>query len=510
MATSTLTLQTATAANFDSGWTQTVGNTWTSTSLVLTVTGAGSILLELSARDDDSSGRIYDQVVPWSASGTLTIPMPTPFYGQVRLKGTMVAAGGTVAVAISGELSPSVMDSSGNVQFPGTVVAPNINGQTYSSATKITTMPGSVVQSGGLLRLNGMNRVFANFRKALMRSNIGGGNLRIGLVGDSTIAAMGAVNGGTNVAGCRPRSIGKHFSDMMSSTLGLPGNRDSVFGSGVVSNGADYTTYTAYDPRVVLTGAVGFDSVGGTLGAQPFKFTTTGQVLTFTPDNAFTKIRIYSINNQVTFGSVRVSVGGVDKADIVSSGGTGFLTTTITASGSAVVITALETKTFDLIGIETWDDTKPGISVLEMGWSGSFMSSMAGNANAYSHARALASLNLDCVILKCTTNDCIAPTSKAAYLASLQQFISLQPITCDIFFADLFPSSYQDAKPGVLDGYRDAAVEAGLPVLDLREMYGQSSTEAISTGLAIGAVHPGEIAYATIARMYSERLRPWI
>lgn len=126
MATSTLTLQAATAANFDTGWTQTVGNTWTSTSLVLTVTGAGSIQLTVSLRDDDSTGEVYKQVVPWSASGTLTIPLPTPLYGQIRVKGDVVAAGGTVAVAISGDLG-SVTSSDGTTQFPGpvSIVEPN-------------------------------------------------------------------------------------------------------------------------------------------------------------------------------------------------------------------------------------------------------------------------------------------------------------------------------------------------------------------------------------------------
>lgn len=123
MATSTLTLQAATAANFDTGWTQTVGNTWTSTSLVLTVTGAGSIQITVSLRDDDSSGEVYKQVVPWSASGTLTIPLPTPLYGQIRVKGDVVAAGGTVAVAISGDLG-AVTTSDGTTHFPGAVAAP--------------------------------------------------------------------------------------------------------------------------------------------------------------------------------------------------------------------------------------------------------------------------------------------------------------------------------------------------------------------------------------------------
>ena len=381
---------------------------------------------------------------------------------------------------------------------------------TPSSDGAALVTPYPIVQADGLLKSNGCSVPWANTRKALMRARIGGGNLRIGIVGDSTVTGMGAVTGTTNIVGCRPRSIGKHFSDQMASILGLPGNRDGLFGYGLVSTGSGYVTYTTYDPRVVLSAGIGYDGVGGTLGTGPFKFTTAGQVLTFTPDNAFTKIKIYSLNNQASFGSVRVSVGGVDKADIVSAGGTGFLTTTITASGTAVVITALENKTFDLIGIETWDDTKPGISVLEMGWAGSFISDMASSANAYNHARALASLNLDCVILKCSTNDCIAPTTKAAYKASLQAFLALQPATCDIFFADLFPSSYQDAKPGVLDGYKEAALESGLQVLDLRGIYGNTSAEAIATGLAIGAIHPGEIAYATIAKMYAERLRPWI
>lgn len=103
MATSTLTLQTATAASWDTGWTQSAGDTWAATSLVLTVTDAGSVDLELSCRDDDSTTVLYKQSVPWTASGTLTIPLPTPFYGQIRLRGS-IQAGGTVAVAISGEL----------------------------------------------------------------------------------------------------------------------------------------------------------------------------------------------------------------------------------------------------------------------------------------------------------------------------------------------------------------------------------------------------------------------
>lgn len=135
MATSTLTLQAATAASFDTGWTQTVGNTWTSTSLVLTVTGAGSIQLTVSLRDDDSTGEVYKQVVPWSASGTLTIPLPTPLYGQIRIKGDVVAAGGTVAVAISGDLG-SVTSSDGTIYLPGPVrgASPGLMIQSRGSA----------------------------------------------------------------------------------------------------------------------------------------------------------------------------------------------------------------------------------------------------------------------------------------------------------------------------------------------------------------------------------------
>lgn len=113
MATSTLTLKTATAASWDTGWTQSAGDAWTATSLVLTVTGAGSVDLELSCRDDDSTTVLYKQAVPWTASGTLNIPLPTPFYGQIRLRGS-IQAGGTVAAAISGELPKLTLSSDGS------------------------------------------------------------------------------------------------------------------------------------------------------------------------------------------------------------------------------------------------------------------------------------------------------------------------------------------------------------------------------------------------------------
>lgn len=122
MATSTLTLQTATAASWDTGWTQSAGDAWTSTSLVLTVTGAGSVDLELSCRDDDSTTVLYKQTVPWTASGTLTVPLPTPFYGQIRLRGS-IQAGGTVAVAISGELPKLTRSPDGSLVADGAVVA---------------------------------------------------------------------------------------------------------------------------------------------------------------------------------------------------------------------------------------------------------------------------------------------------------------------------------------------------------------------------------------------------
>lgn len=155
----TLTLQTATAASWDTGWTQSAGDAWTATSLVLRVTGAGSVALELSCRDDDSSTIIYKQVVPWTASGTLTIPLPTPFYGQIRLRGD-VQAGGTVAVAISGDLPAEAAltlspDGSALVADRPVIVSPDR--QTNMSTVLLgssTTSRCIYVQGGGNLSAN--------------------------------------------------------------------------------------------------------------------------------------------------------------------------------------------------------------------------------------------------------------------------------------------------------------------------------------------------------------------
>jgi hypothetical protein len=124
-----LTLQAATAATFDTGWRQAPGNAWTDSSLVLTLTGAGAVLLTLQSRDDDSTNTVYRQEVSWAASGSQTITMPTPFFGQLRLTGEVKAAGGTIAVAISGSFGPSpVTGPNGESVFSGPVVAPQASG----------------------------------------------------------------------------------------------------------------------------------------------------------------------------------------------------------------------------------------------------------------------------------------------------------------------------------------------------------------------------------------------
>ena len=78
---------------------------------------------------------------------------------------------------------------------------------TPSSDGTALVAPSPIVQADGLLKSNGLSVPWANTRKALMRARIGGGNLRIGIVGDSTVTGMGAVTGTTNIVGCRPRSI---------------------------------------------------------------------------------------------------------------------------------------------------------------------------------------------------------------------------------------------------------------------------------------------------------------
>lgn len=407
--------------------------------------------------------------------------------------------------------SISYVDSSGNLKVKVKPLDWSLAQSLSTSSTQLNIYSNGIIQTDGLLQLNGVDRSFNNLRKALSRARIGGGNARIVLVGDSTVTGMGARLGGTEVSACRSKSIGKHMADLSQQTLYLPGNRDSFFGYGVITNGSDYTNYNAYDPRIVLSGAIGYDSVGGTLGAGPFKMTSAGQTLKFTPDNPFTHSRIYSINNQASFGSANVLVDNVFTGNVLSGvGGTGLSIRTIAVSGSSITISALENKTFDLIGIETWNANKPGISILEAGWAGSFMSNMASSANPYNHAKILASLSADCIIIKCSTNDCIAPTSKESYKNSLSTLISLQSSASDIYFADLYPSSYQDGKPTILNDYKNAAKELNIPVLDLRNMFGYLSSTAISNGLAIGTIHPGEISYALIATMIMERLKPWI
>lgn len=374
------------------------------------------------------------------------------------------------------------------------------------------SLAGPLEYADGLSHVGSPSLDLPKWRKALLIAATGGKRARIALVGDSTIAAVGNNGDSTARAGDFDRSIGRYMADFLPSRLGLEVRRDSVWGTQNLTKAQ--VRPGGYDPRVTQTAGVDEDAIN-TVGGRAIKFVNPADEVTFTPgastDSTFI---LHTVGAQASWGAIDVYVDDVLITTISAAAGTGHTVTTVATAGEVL---KLVNKTqgnnqFDLIGIEAYQASARQVQILQMGWSGSKIASHANSSASWRHLPVLATIAPDLVIIKCTTNDSLDTDTAAKreqYLADLTTVVNSAKTYADVIFADCFPSQYSDDDPSILDFYRQCAEGLGLPVIDLRAMFGTTSAQALATGLALGNIHPGEIGYATIGKMYSERISPW-
>lgn len=284
---------------------------------------------------------------------------------------------------------------------------------------KVVAISGVVSGAGfGFVQANGSS---ANVFRKLVAKIGSATRPRLLILGDSTSVGAGAGTNGagtTGLVGSRTVNWPTRLAAMLTG-YGLPATNAGIFSGQSVAS--DSITYSAYDPRLTVTGwAV---SNIGTIGGSVWLSSTNGHTLVFNPGVTFDRFDVYTTTG-TSNGDFTTDIGGGSLGTIsTTAGANGFIKTTVscTRGANTITITKSGTSPVYIVGIVPWDST---VNALEIIQGGRFGGVIANNVNSgspwtASNAALLSAIDADVVLLEMTINDANAGTTGAAYAASL-------------------------------------------------------------------------------------------
>jgi len=342
------------------------------------------------------------------------------------------------------------------------------------------------------------------------------GQLRVGLVGDSTTTGAGAgTSGTTRLVNARQKNVVAALKGIINSR-GVRCIDDSFIGDQFVAGTLGNLAYPSYDPRVAFsfTGLSAMFPNGAfrSLGGVFFYLPAATDSITFTPNQPWDTAVIYSVN--CFAGTAALSInGGASTAGITGDAlitttnisKSSFATKTITkAKGSESlriggVTGALNTGGTPIRGAWLYDSTVPAVNLIGLGEYGLRLSQEYAIS---SFAAAFLSDLYDLVVIDMSINDQNVGGMAALpdYLTALDNtVIAAKASGADVIICT--PNSI-NVNQSTVDAYNAAIINYALVnniyLLDLNAEMGPFAT-ANANSLMSDNLHPTDVGYQSKA-----------
>ena len=371
------------------------------------------------------------------------------------------------------------------------------------------------VDSALFKRTPKLRKLYAAIAKVLS----GQGQCFIGLIDDSTGVGAGAGTGGKGLLNARPGAPLAHLASLLTS-MGIPAAEDSWMGEHLME-AFNSTLMSAYDTRFSVGASATYYTNGAfqTLGGLPFRLSSAGKSVSFTPTNQADTAKIFYANR---FGGTfdTTFAGGASLGTTVATGATtiGSVTKTFTR-GSGALTNSWVSGDNAILGAICYDSTTPRVNLVNLSCYGDKLTSnngYANNTNAdFRGGAALSVLGLDAVIVGMTVN-----SENQDGLAGVDAYkLALIKVCNDVVAAgsDLILSTPHNIgtapqTSGICDAYvaaiREVAAQFDAPLIDLYQRLDSYSTFN-ALGLYFDTLHLTTIGYRAKAQEFARVLNVW-
>jgi lysophospholipase L1-like esterase len=348
-------------------------------------------------------------------------------------------------------------------------------------------------------------------RKALANVRAGLANMRIACCGDSTTAGVRS-NGSTDWVGNKaisyPTLLGAALHAMDSRLVANLGSVTSD--NGTLGHGG---TIPSYDPRVVsganytagtlpAPGGVMITNIAGSLGAA------AAETFTLTPSDSFDSVDVYWYRSP-SVGTFTIDCGAGVLATC-AAGTSGVQKTTVSKAAASGVVNIIRTVLGSvlIIGIDTYLSTQKAVQIYNMGFSGGKTTDWAANTQPYDVLKVLPLYTPDLILLQLGLNNAKLGTT-STYSDMVTTIQSMQ-VYADV--AVLLPTptavSYTSAASQALvaGDVTAAALATGVPLLNIRNRWGDWVAANGSGYMSTDTIHPQQLGYQDEVEMLASFL----
>lgn len=353
---------------------------------------------------------------------------------------------------------------------------------------------------------------FAHARAAKAAVAGGTANMKVAVLGDSTVAGIFALSSSSPALNARAVAPPVVMAALSNNTI-LPTNSDSFFGDNNVASNS--STVAAYDPRVTLgTGWVAANAATVSLGGRMLSSGGVTGALSFLPTGPVDTFDIYYAKN-AGLGTFNVSrTGDATSGNISSSGAAGIGKFTFTGardSVNAVNVNWVSAQVL-IIGIVASDSTKKAVQIYNWGWSSGKVSDWVANVNAFDHLPGLKLLAPDLTFISTGINEWFTSTNVATYTTNLGILVDAALLSGDVVVTTGFPTAQATITLAVQAQYIAAiqAVVAARPGVLLNDTWSrwrtyedQNAFGFYQSGSAIAALHPTAAGYRESAQGFA-------
>lgn len=337
----------------------------------------------------------------------------------------------------------------------------------------------------------------------------------VALHGDSNTAGTGAGTSTAGMVGAQRWSVAAQLADHLDRTFMYCTN-DSFFGD---QNAGDTgVTLQQYDPRFGALGS-GWTLINGpTMGRRMFQGANgAAGAFSFTPRRPWNRVRLFAGSATFSATTTNVKAGSTVIGNFnTNTAGANTVADQTFSTGAAAAIQTLNLDgvsggTCSLAGGIFWDSENPGCVIVQGGWCGGFAANLNNASEPWSPRPLAALIGAGLHITNTTINDANAGTSVASFKASTLAFHQAIAATGDVLVTGMTPSS--TPTTATLDAYEAAleevrvAIASPFPLIDWRDQFGATYTEANANGWMYDGNHPKGVGYARQIALYGNIIR---
>ncbi|MDV9040898.1 SGNH/GDSL hydrolase family protein [Stenotrophomonas sp. RAC2] len=320
---------------------------------------------------------------------------------------------------------------------------------------------------------------------------------RLMVVGDSNVEGVGSGAGTLGLTGASETSFPARLAELFGY------QRSSWFGDQNTKEAG--VPLSTFNPAITLGSGWAPDAAVSSIFGASFMVAAPGAgPLTYSPVGSVTKFRLWYATFTGLNNALQVRIDGV-LVDTINTSGSALLTFrdyNVAAGSHNIAVTPTGSGSAFVQGIEAFNGTATPV-LLQGGWGGARAANLASAANPWNSLPGMKTIAPDFVIYYCTINDAGAGTSAAAYKGQVETVIEQLYPKANGCLCVGFPANVSGVTNGLYDAYATAlkqlAVDRAWFFLDLRDVFGNTWSEANTRGLAYDSHHPNGDGHQAIA-----------